>query len=92
MKTIITAILLLAASQASAGWENVFQSDELSTNWQGHVSQSTSSGDPVAEAYPGNPDLFAGHEAGDVIDFREGPNSYDLYGRGNPELDTCGCI
>ena len=92
MKTIITAIAMLAASQASAGWEDYFQNEDLSSNWEGHVTQSASINDPVAEAFPGNPDLFAGHESGDVINFREGPTTYDLYSRGNPELDTCGCI
>lgn len=91
MKTIIAATLLLVATSATADWENVFQNPDLSVNYQGHTSTSTISVDPVAAAYSGNSDLFAGVEAGDVMKSDSTPTSLDAISRNNPDLE-CGCI
>ncbi len=91
MKTIIAATLMLVATSATADWENVFQNPDLSVNYQGHTSTSTISVDPVAAAYSGNSDLFAGVEAGDVMKSDSTPTSLDAISRNNPDLE-CGCI
>lgn len=91
MKTIIAATLMLVATSATADWENVFQNPDLSINYQGHTSTSTISVDPVAAAYSGNSDLFAGVEAGDVMKSDSTPTSLDAISRNNPDLE-CGCI
>lgn len=91
MKTIIAATLLLVATSATADWENVFQNPDLSVNYQGHTSTSSISVDPVAAAYSGNSDLFAGVEAGDVMKSDSTPTSLDAISRNNPDLE-CGCI
>lgn len=91
MKTIIAATLMLVATSATADWENVFQNPDLSVNYQGHTSTSSISVDPVAAAYSGNSDLFAGVEAGDVMKSDSTPTSLDAISRNNPDLE-CGCI
>lgn len=91
MKTLLAATLMLVASAATADWEDVFQNPDLSINYEGHTTVSTVAFDPVEAAYPGNSDLFAGEEAGDVINSGYTPTSIDRIGRGNPDLD-CGCI
>lgn len=91
MKTILTALLMLASTAATADWENVFQNPDLTSNYQGYTTVSNVSVDPVAEAFGGNPDLFAGEEAGDVMNSGYTPTSLDYFSRGNPDLD-CGCI
>ena len=92
MKTIIAATLLLAAGQEAADWEEVFQNPDLSHNWEGYVTQSAPSVDPVTEAFPGNQDLYSGYKGGDVINVRTGPTSLDYISQGNADLDNCGCI
>ncbi|MFK7848257.1 MAG: hypothetical protein AB8G77_23420 [Rhodothermales bacterium] len=91
MKTLLAATLMLATTVATADWEDVFKNPDLSSNYQGHTTVSTLSVDPVAEAFAGNNDLFAGAEAGDVIKADSGPSSLDDIGHRNPDLD-CGCI
>lgn len=91
MKTIIAATLMLVATSATADWEDVFHNPDLTANYQGHTTTSTVSVDPVAEAYSGNNDLFAGAEAGDVMKSDSMPTSLEAIGRKNPDLD-CGCI
>jgi hypothetical protein len=91
MKTMITAILMLAATSVSADWEDVFRNPDLTANYQGYTSISTVSVDPITGTWPENEDLFAGNESGDVIKSDSTPTSLDVIGRKNPDLD-CGCI
>lgn len=91
MKTLLAATIMLAATAATADWENVFQNPDLSSNYEGHTTVSTVVVDPVEAAYPGNSDLFAGEEAGDVMNSGNTPTSLDYFTRGNPDSD-CGCI
>ena len=91
MKTIIAATLMLVATSVSADWENMFQNPDLTANYQGYTTVSTVSVDPVAEAYTGNSDLFAGVEAGNMMRSDSTPSSLDAISRKNPDLD-CGCI
>ena len=91
MKTMITAILMLAATSVSADWEDVFRNPDLTVNYQGYTSTSTVSVDPITGTWPENEDLFAGNESGDVIKSDSSPTSLDVIGRRNPDLD-CGCI
>ena len=91
MKTMITAILMLAATSVSADWEDVFRNPDLTANYQGYTSISTVSVDPITRTWPQNEDLFAGNKSGDVIKSDSTPTSLDVLGRRNPDLD-CGCI
>lgn len=91
MKTILAATLMLVATAATADWEDVFQNPDLTANYQGYTTESTVSVDPIEAAYSGNPDLFAGEEAGDLMNSGYTPTSLDYFSRGNPDLD-CGCI
>jgi len=91
MKTMITAILMLAATSVSADWEDVFRNPDLTVNYQGYTSTSTLSVDPITGTWPENEDLFAGNESGDVIKSDSTPTSLEVIGRRNPDLD-CGCI
>lgn len=91
MKTLLAAALILTTTAAMADWENVFMNPDLAVNHEGHTTESTVIYDPIATTYSGNSDLFAGAEAGDVIDSDPTPSSLDRIGRGNPDLD-CGCI
>ncbi len=91
MKTMITAILMLAATSVSADWEDVFRNPDLTVNYQGYTSTSTVSVDPITGTWPQNEDLFAGNESGDVIKSDSTPTSLEVIGRRNPDLD-CGCI
>ena len=90
MKIILTATLMLAATAATADWEDVFQNPDFTANYQGYTTESSVSVDPVAEIYAGNSDLFAGDEIGHVMPSHT-PTSLDAIGRRNPDLD-CGCI
>ena len=90
MKTILAATLMLVATIATADWEDVFKNPDLTANYQGYMTTSTVSVDPVNEAFSKNGDLFAGEEAGNMM--KSGiPTSLDSIGRKNPDLD-CGCI
>lgn len=91
MKTLLAATMMLVATAATADWENVFQNPDLSDNYAGYTAVSSESFDSVANTYPGNSDLFAGEEAGDVINSGYTTTSLDRIGRGNPDID-CGCI
>jgi len=91
MKTMITAILMLAATSVSADWEDVFRNPDLTVNYQGYTSTSTLSVDPITGTWPENEDLFAGNKSGDVINSDSTPTSLEVIGRRNPDLD-CGCI
>lgn len=91
MKTLLAAALSLAATAATADWENRFMNPDLAVNYEEHTTVSTVIYDPVATTYSGNSDLFAGAEAGDVLRADPTPTSLDRIGRGNPDLD-CGCI
>ena len=91
MKTMITAILMLAATSVSADWEDVFRNPDLTVNYQGYTSTSSVSVDPVRGTWPENEDLFAGNESGDIIKSDSTTTSLDVIGRRNPDLD-CGCI
>ena len=91
MKTLIAATLMLVATSVSADWENIFQNPDLTANYQGHTTVSTVSVDPVAAAYSGNSDLFAGVESGDMMKTDSTPTSLEVISRKNPDLD-CGCI
>ena len=91
MKTMITAILMLAATSVSADWEDVFRNPDLTVNYEGYTSTSSFSVDPITRAWPQNEDLFAGNKSGDVINSDSSPTSLDVIGRRNPDLD-CGCI
>jgi len=91
MKTMITAILMLAATSVSADWEDVFRNPDLTVNYQGYTSTSGVSVDPITGTWPENEDLFAGNESGDIIKSDATPTSLDAIGRRNPDLD-CGCI
>ena len=91
MKILLAATLMLFATAVSADWENVFQNPDLSVNYEGHTTVASQPFDPVERTYSGNPDLFAGEEAGDVMNSGYAPTSLDYFSRGNPDLD-CGCI
>ncbi len=92
MKTMIVATLMLAASVATADWEDVFKNPDLNSNYQGYTTASTVSVDPVAESYADNSDLFAGDKSGgDMMRTDSTSSSLEEIGRRNPDLD-CGCI
>jgi hypothetical protein len=91
MKTLLAATLMLAATAVSADWEDVFQNPDLAINYEGYTTVSTVAVDPVQEAFPSNSDLFAGEEAGDVMNSGDTATSLDYITRGNPDSD-CGCI
>jgi len=92
MKTLIAASLLAIASGAVADWEDVWRNPDLSSNFDGHVTaQQAQVSDPVERTYNGNADLYAGGDSGDTFS-AIGATSYDMFVRGNPDIDVCGCI
>ena len=91
MKTLIATTLLLAATAATADWEDVFKNPDLSSNYQGYTTVSTVAVDPVAESFADNSDLFAGEESGNILRGDSRTSSLEEIGNRNPDLD-CGCI
>ncbi|MEN8174429.1 MAG: hypothetical protein ABFS23_01615 [Pseudomonadota bacterium] len=93
MKTLIAAASLFALSSgvAAADWEDVWGTDELKINHEGYILVHRSATyDPLE--IPGNPDLYAGGEGGDVFGNDEF-TSLDHFVQGNPDYsDVCGCI
>ena len=86
-----TTALLLATGTASADADGAFHSDvhpgiDMTSNSSGYTY------DPVAAAFPDNPELFAGHEA-DVREIIVNTNqtSLDFVNSGSPESEICGC-
>ncbi|OOY83250.1 hypothetical protein [Solemya velum gill symbiont] len=50
------------------------------------------SADPIAAAFPGNPELYAGHEAdGSGSSVASNLSSLDMVNAGSPESEICGC-
>ncbi len=92
MKTLIAAsIFVLASGTAMADWEDVWQNPDLSNNFDGYMeTHDTRASDPLELAYDNNGDLYSGGDA-DVFS-GAGATSYDLFVRGNPDVDVCGCI
>ena len=49
MKIILAATLMLAATTATADWEDIFKNPDLTANYQGYTTTSTVSVDPVID-------------------------------------------
>ena len=92
MKTLVAvSILALASGSVAADWEDVWQNPDLSNNFAGHtVTNQSPVYDPLELTYRGNVDMYAGGEADAFAAI--GPTSYDVFVRGNPDIDVCGCI
>lgn len=91
MKTIIAlSVLALSSAAANADWEHVWQNPDLSNNYEGHVQEiRVPSVDPIAAAYPGNIDLHSGDSVeGGIGASDTADTSYDLFVRGNPDVDV----
>lgn len=91
MKTLIAfSVLALSSTAALADWEDVFRNPDLSTNVHGYVEDvRMPADDPVADAFPGNGDLYSGDsvEGGPGASYG-GLTSLEQLVRGNPDFEV----
>lgn len=91
MKTMIAlSVLALSATAAQADWEHQFQNPDLSVNYEGHVQEiRLEAADPVAEAFPGNNDLYSGESVeGGIGSSVNGLTSLEALTAGNPDFEV----
>ena len=84
------AAMLFASGIAHADAEGAFHMDQ-----PGLYDSSSTSGDvydPVAAAFPGNIELYAGHATDSAIVHDNGLTSLDSVNVGSPESEYYGCI
>lgn len=91
MKTFIAlAVLALSSTAIHADWEDRLRNPDLSTNIHGYVEDvRLPADDPVAEAFPGNGDLYSG----DTVEGGGGSSygsltSLEQLIRGNPDFEA----